>query len=186
MKSITRYLATAALAVLASCQPAFAAEPADNGVWSSPQTDFQGFAVQFAPVDPPAVVFYWFTYDQDGNQAWFISDNVPVNSGRSEDIASIYRPVCAFADSPEDPASGEPVCARGDPVGVLAIGRSGDRLSVRFGISTALEGFGENCAQHITPPVRPSPLPPDIPAEYGCQSELVLSRVTPAIAALER
>lgn len=154
-----------------------AAEPSDNGVWASPEGALQGFAVQYAPVLPPAVVYYWFTYDEDGNQAWFISDNVPVDSGKSEDMVDLFKPICTFIDDSRS-------CQIGDPVGVLAIGRSGDRISVRFGISTALEGFSEDCAQDIQVPVLPSPLPPEIPSEFGCRSHLMLSRISPAIPAL--
>lgn len=180
MKNFKVLIAAVTLFVLAGCvSTAMAADPADNGVWSSDQTLFQGFNVVYAETAIPAVVVFWYTYDENGNQAWFISDNIPVNSGRSEDTVSVFKPICTFADSTES-------CALGDAVGVLAYGRSGDRLTIRFGLSTALEGFSEDCAQGITVGPQVSPMPPPIPSEFGCQSRLVLSRISPAIPALNQ
>ena len=168
-----------AIVLTLAMPPASALEPIDSGIWSSDQTAQQGFVVQYAPVNPPALVFYWFTHDEAGNQAWFISRNVPVGVSGSEQVVDIFKPICSFAsDSTE--------CARGDAVGVLAIGRSGGRLSIRFGISP-IEGFTESCASGLTIALRPSPLPPPLPAgDYPCQSELVLVRIAPEVPELAR
>ena len=153
-----------------------AQSPSDNGVWSSDQAAFQGFAVQYAPVMPPALVFYWFTYDEVGNQAWFISENVPVGSTSSETRVGLFKPLGRFLSAD---------AALGEPVGVLAVSRSGTRLLARFGLAP-MDGFSEDCASEITLGPLPSPLPPPIStAEYPCQSRLFLSRVTPAIPQLE-
>lgn len=161
--------------VLGSCA-AFAAEPADNGVHASDQTEFQGFVVTYAPVIPPAVVFYWFTYDQSGEQVWFVSENVPVNSGNSEDRADLFKPVGSFAS--DDAAIGE-------PVGELAISRHGDSFRIRFGISP-IDGFDEDCAAGLTIGPVVSPMPPPLPEdEYPCRGALELDRVTPVIPELE-
>jgi len=163
------------LALMLAASLVSAAEPADNGVHSSPETKVQGFVVLYAPVFDPALVFYWFTFDQDGNQAWFISDNVPVDAGGSEQVVNIYKPIGSFLS-----ADG----VRGDAVGILAIGRQGPRISVRFGISP-IDGFDETCGDEIPIRPRPSPLPPPIPADlYPCQSQLVLTRITPTIPEL--
>lgn len=168
-------LAAAVLALGFAASFAIATEPADNGAHSSDQTALQGFVALYAPVMPPAVVFYWFTYDEDGRQAWFISENVPVGSGGSEQTVKIYKPIGSFLSRD---------AVMGDPVGILAIGRSGPRLSVRFGISP-IDGFTESCADEITVRPRPSPLPPPIPADlYPCRSELFLTRITPTIPEL--
>lgn len=154
-----------------------AVDPSDNGVWASDQTLFQGFNLVYAPTAVPSVIAFWYTYDENGNQAWFISDSIPVESTRSEDVVDIYKPICTFTDDGSE-------CAVGDSVGILAIGRSGNRISVRFGINTALEGFSDDCAQNLTVGPRVSPMPPPIPEDYGCQSELLLSRISPAIPQL--
>lgn len=156
-----------------------AVEPSDNGIWSSDQTALQGFNFVYAPTAIPSIVAYWYTYDEDGNQAWFISDNIPVNSSQSEDTVSVFKPMCSFVDDAAE-------CSIGDAVGILAIGRSGNRISVRFGISTSLEGFSEKCAGNLTIEPQVSPLPPAIPSEYACQSRLVLHRVSPEILELTK
>lgn len=154
-----------------------AVEPDDNGAWSSDQTALQGFVGVYAHVGVPAVVFYWFTYDESGNQAWFISENIPVNGGRTEDTAALFKPVCVFADDLLE-------CERGDAVGLVAVSDRGGSLMIRFGIS-AIEGFGPGCAAGIRPPVLPSPTPPPLPSDlYPCQGTLVVDRITPKIPQL--
>ena len=167
---------TAMVASLLIAAPVAGQSPVDNGVWSGEQTAFQGFAVQYAPVMPPALVFYWFTYDENGAQAWFISDNVPVGSASSETSVDLFRPLGRFLSKD---------AALGEPVGVLAVSRSGPRILARFGLAP-MDGFSDECASEITLEPLPSPLPPPISrVEYPCQSRLFLSRVTPAIPQLE-
>lgn len=163
------------MALFLTAQRAFASEPADNGIWSSNQTSSQGFIGVYAPLVDPAIVFFWFTHDESGEQAWFISENVPIASSSPETMVDIFKPVGRFLSKD---------AARGDPVGVLAVGRSGQFLSVRFGISP-MDGFTDACADEITTPVLPSPTPPPIPADlYPCQSHLLLTRISPPIPAL--
>ena len=165
--------------VMAGCMAvssAYAGEPSDNGVWASDQASLQGFVAVYAPVIPPAVVFYWFAYDEQGNQVWFISENVPVHSGRSEDRADIFKPMGEFVSG---------AAAIGDPVGELAISRRGSGLMIRFGIAP-IDGFSNGCASELVPPVLPSPTPPPLPADkYPCQGTFVLSRVSPVIPELQ-
>jgi len=166
----------ALLVLLVSCaNPAHAGEPADNGAHSSPETAMQGFVVMYAPVQPPALVFYWYTYNEDGEQAWFISDNVPVDAPGSEQLANIYKPMGAFVSDDG---------VRGDAVGVIGISRQGSRIAVRFGINP-IDGFTDGCAADLPQLPQASPLPPQLPAdEYPCQGRLVLSRISPVIPEL--
>lgn len=174
-----RVLAVGAVVVvilgLVTCSNVMAADAADNGVHASPYTEVQGFAVQYAPVNPPALVFYWFTYDEAGEQVWFISENVPVDATTSEVLVPLFKPMGEFL-------SGEG--AVGDPVGVLAVRNVGSQLAVRFGIAP-IDGFSEGCAADLPRPPLPSPVPPALPAdEYPCQGSMVLERITPAIPEL--
>lgn len=165
------------LLLLSMCaSDAEAVEPSDNGIWSNEDTAFQGFVVQYAPGFIPGVVFYWFTYDMEGNPVWFISENIPVSDVRSEQSAKLFAPMGTFL---------MPEGARGDPVGVLRVSGSGDQLNLRFGLAP-IEGFDENCASHI--PVEPtvSPQPPPIPDDlYPCQAAFSISRLTLPIPQLD-
>ena len=160
----------------AAVNSAQAVEPSDNGVWDSDQAALQGFVAVYAPVMPPAVVFYWFAYDQDGNQVWFISENVPIEGGGSEDRADIFKPMGEFAS--EDAAIGE-------PVGELAISRQGGGMRIRFGIAP-IDGFDEDCAAGLTIAPVVSPRPPALPSDvYPCQGTFDLGRVSPVIPELQ-
>lgn len=151
--------------------------PADDGAWSSPETLLQGFVVQYAPVADPAIVLWWFTYDEDGNQAWFISENIPLDSNGSEQTVGIFKPMCSFVSDSRE-------CFRGDAVGAIAYSASNERISIRFAIA-AIEGYSGECAIGLPIALRPSPLPPPFPAGvYPCQGELSLQRITPAIPEL--
>lgn len=164
----------AVMAIFLSARMALALEPADNGIWSSDQTKSQGVVGVYAPLTDPAIVFFWFTYTEDGEQAWFISDNVSLD-GPTETMVDIFKPIGRFLSKD---------AVRGEPVGVMAYSRDGANIVVRFGISP-IEGFTESCADEIQLPVRPSPRPPPIsPDLYPCQSELTLYRISPAIPAL--
>ena len=159
-------------------------KPSDNGAWSSPQTALQGFLVQYAPVSPPALVVYWFTYDEQGNQAWFISENIDLTQGGSEQTASLFKPICRFLTDKDVDNDDFEECTNGNPVGIVAVGGNGPNLTIRFGLF-AIEGFSDECSINVTPPVRPSPLPPEIPAMFPCQGDLMLKRVFPAIPQIE-
>ena len=149
--------------------------PSDNGLWSSPQTFQQGFVAQYAPGIVPGIVFFWFTYDGEGKQAWLISDNIPIESG-SEAVGSVYKPMGSFASMD---------AARGDSVGMIAVSRLGSSLMIRFALAP-VDGFAENCASETTAPVLPSPLPPAFTSdEYPCQGILVVNRLTAPIPELE-
>ena len=55
-----------------------------NGSWYNPATDRQGFSVEVID-DRAEVVAYWYTYDLEGNQRWFVMQG-PVVSGVGEVI----------------------------------------------------------------------------------------------------
>jgi CubicO group peptidase (beta-lactamase class C family) len=49
-----------------------------NGSWFNPQTDRQGFSMEVLE-EFNQVVVYWYTYDYEGNQRWFIAQGDLVN-----------------------------------------------------------------------------------------------------------
>ena len=55
-----------------------------NGSWYNPATNRQGFSVEVLD-DREEVVAYWYTYDLEGNQRWFVLQG-PVVSGVGEVI----------------------------------------------------------------------------------------------------
>jgi len=149
-------------------------QPSDAGVHATPLASLQGFVAVYAPVFPPAVVIYWFTYDEDGRQVWFISENIPTGRTSTEVEAQIFKPIGRFLD---------PEAALGEPVGLLLLSRAGNGVRVRFGVAP-IEGFSDECFQLPLTPL-PSPIPPPIPADqYPCQGRFVVERVTPVISEL--
>lgn len=56
-----------------------------SGSWWNPEWDGQGFAVEVLPADA-VLVAYWFTYDSDGNQDWFLLSGPYAGSSASLDI----------------------------------------------------------------------------------------------------
>lgn len=157
---------------------ALAAKPSDNGIWSSAETRFQGFNLVYAPTQVPAVVAYWYTFSEDGRQAWFISEAIPVGSDRTENVANLFKPICSFVDN-------APECSVGDPVGVIGVRDQGENIVVRFGIKD-LDGFSPECSSFLRQAVLPSPPPPPFDSQiYPCQGSLELSRISPAIPELQ-
>lgn len=166
-----------AIAFLVVVSIASALKPSDNGVFSSPETLLQGFSVQYSPGIVPGLVFYWFTYDEVGNQAWFISDLVPINDSQSEQVVDIFKPICTFVNKSKE-------CIIGDPVGVLALSSiTDDRINVRFGIKE-IEGFTSDCSDMGAEPL-PSPRPPPLGNEFVCQSTLKVARISVKIPELQ-
>ncbi|MEM1411840.1 MAG: serine hydrolase [Pseudomonadota bacterium] len=52
-----------------------------SGSWFDPARDGEGFVVQF--IDDDSAIVYWFTYDEAGNQRWFVGSGV-TNGNRLE------------------------------------------------------------------------------------------------------
>ena len=154
----------------------FAQDVSDAGIWSATDDSFQG--LNFVPVGPTlfdnsSLIVFWYTYDSEGNQLWFISDNVKTN--QTFQRVNLFNPICGFRLQSDD-------CSVGDPVGVLDIMSFGrDSFDIRFALDTAVGDFAEVCdLQGVIRP-RPSPTPPALPTEFECQGEMIVKRVTPAV-----
>ncbi len=62
-----------------------------TGAWFDPAHDGEGFVVEY--LNESVVVVYWFSYDENGNQAWMVGVG-PV-SGNKVTISKLTRPVGA-------------------------------------------------------------------------------------------
>ncbi|MCW8924836.1 MAG: M14 family zinc carboxypeptidase [Xanthomonadales bacterium] len=51
--------------------PPFVLEPGTTASWYDPAHDGEGFLIELLPDD--RAVMYWFTYDGDGNQDWYVA-----------------------------------------------------------------------------------------------------------------
>jgi len=147
----------------------------DAGIWSSSDDSFQGF--NFVPVGKTvfaneSLIVFWYTYDESGNQVWFISDNVEANPSGNYQRVDIFNPICSFRVLSDE-------CSAGDPVGVIDISKElTGTFDVRFAIDESVGDFSAECDPNVLDP-RVSPAPPELPEEFECQGELTLERITP-------
>ena len=179
-----KFVLAGTLAVGMAASPSWALDgvvglaPVDSGVWSSPEADFQGLVFQYAPVATPALVAYWFTYDQNGRQAWFVSDNIPLTGdaqGSSSFQVDFYKPMGNFASSPG---------SLGDPVATIIFFREGEQLLASFGI-LPITGFGADCADNLSRPIGFPVQAPSPGDQYTCQGVMTVNRVFREIPELD-
>lgn len=148
----------------------------DAGVVSNEDTQFQGIALVPVPgteATTESLVGYWFTYDTEGNQVWFVTDLI--NTSTREVTVNLYKPISAFSST-----EGE----LGDPVGTARMfPQFGRSVLLQFGLR-GIDGFPADCSLFPVP-VLPSPEPPDLDGDWVCEGEVLLDRVTPRLNVAE-
>lgn len=50
--------------------------PVMSGTWYNPDRNGEGFIVEVNPNQSGTAVIFWFTYDDDGNQVWYVGEGV--------------------------------------------------------------------------------------------------------------
>jgi hypothetical protein len=87
--------------LLLFADPAWAAPPNVSGFFYDPVRDGEGFA--FEQVAPDRAAVYWFTYDEQGGQRWFVGDGKIDQTGMAVDEwVTTHGPQFGDAYDPED------------------------------------------------------------------------------------
>lgn len=109
-----------------------------SGSWYDPSHDGEGFVVEQLDADSAAV--YWFTYDQDGRQAWMIATGSV--DGDRIDLSGLARPQGGVFGRSFDPAT-----VGREPWGDLSLSLDCDGGTASY--APVAEGFSEGSQQLI-------------------------------------